>query len=354
MDYNNSLFHNIIDQTIQLLKEISHSNPNYFTSCKNGEDFESIVVSQLSIILSKNGIDPSSHLDYKKGSHRFPDIILTLNQQKFGIEVKSSSSNKNNWKINGNSILGSTKDPSVQEIFIIFGKLSIKHLDFKARKYEDCIINVVVTHSPRYLIDMNATKEETFFYKSNISYQQLSNSKNPINLITEYFHHIGQEAWWLSESTPATLRFFTDIPTEEKNTILAYGYVHFPELVGSGTKKYKRYALWLITEQSIISTSLRDDFSAGGKADIIFENLHHYRVPQIFNRLRKIKNYVLKELETSSPESLASDWNVTNYPDNTLISKLNAWIDIAASYMSHTTNTPPRQLLYDIFFYEIQ
>lgn len=354
MDTNVSLFYTIVNQTIQSLKEIALTTPQQLTSCKSGEAFESIVLNQLSIVLLKNGIEPNSHLDYKKGSHRFPDIILTLNKQKFGIEVKSSSSNKNDWKINGNSILGSTKDQSVLETFIIFGKLSAKHLDFKARKYEDCIINVVVTHSPRYLIDMDATKEENFFNKSNISYQKLSTSKDPISLITDYFHNIGQKAWWLSESTPATLRFFTDLSIEEKNSILAYGYVHFPELLGNGTKKYKQYALWLVSEQSIISTSLRDDFSAGGQTDMVFENAHRYRVPQIFNRLRKIKKYVIKELDASTPEALASDWGITNFPDNTLESKLKAWIDIAASYISNTTSIPPKQLLHDIFFSKTQ
>ena len=350
MDTNISLFHSIVEQTIQSLKEIALSTPQQLTSCKSGEAFESIVLNQLSIILLKNGLDSVSHLDYKKGSHRFPDIILTLNEEKFGIEVKSSIANKNDWKINGNSILGSTKDQTVQETFIIFGKLAANRLAFKARKYEDCIINVVVTHSPRYLIDMEATKEDSFFYKSNINYQQISTSEEPIRLITDYFHNIGQKAWWLSESTPATLRFFTDLSSEEKNSILAYGYVHFPELLGSGSKKYKQYALWLTTEQSISSTSLRDDCSAGGQADMVFENSHHYRVPQIFNRLRKLKKYVIKEFNASTPESLASDWNITILPDNTLESKLNAWIDIAASYMTNTTSKPPKQLLYDIFF----
>lgn len=347
------LFHNIVNQTIQLLKETAIFTPALFTSCKSGEAFESIVVNQLSTVLLKNGMNPNSHLDYKKGSHRFPDIIVTINNQNFGIEVKCSTSNKNDWKINGNSILGSTKDQSVQEIFIIFGKLTATQLDFKARKYEDCIINVVVTHSPRYLIDMNATIEENFFHKSNISYQQITNSKEPIRLITDYFHNIGQKAWWLSESTPATLRFFTDLSAEEKKSTLAYGYVHFPELLGKGTKKYKQYALWLTTEKSIISTSLRDDFSAGGQTDLIFENSHTYRVPQIFNRLRKLKKYVIEELEASTPESLISDWgtpNMINYPNNTLKSKLNAWIDIASFYISKTPNISPNQLLHDIFF----
>ena len=56
-------------------------------------------------------------------------------------------------------------------------------IEFRARAYEECLSEVVVTHSPRYLIDMNLEKGKTIFDKINISYDTLRKKQNPIKPI---------------------------------------------------------------------------------------------------------------------------------------------------------------------------
>ena len=102
--------------------------------------------------------------------------------------------------------------------------------EFRARNYEQSVVNVGVTHSPRFLIDLDTPMGESFFEKSGITYNQLNSVDNPIKLITDYFLSIGQKAWWLAESTPATIRMFGSLPRNEQNYLMGYAFAHFPEL----------------------------------------------------------------------------------------------------------------------------
>jgi len=49
----------------------------------------------------------------------------------------------------------------------LFGKLSTP-VEFRCRKYEECLFDVAITHSPRYLIDMEIGKDESIFAKIGI------------------------------------------------------------------------------------------------------------------------------------------------------------------------------------------
>lgn len=43
--------------------------------------------------------------------------------------------------------MGSTRDDSVIDTYIVFGKTSKNILEFRDRRYEECTANVVVTHT---------------------------------------------------------------------------------------------------------------------------------------------------------------------------------------------------------------
>ena len=161
-------FKDFNDKIVDFLYDLSKKDRKNILRYKKPEDFEQLIVDVA------NSIDIGEKLDiiYEKGSHGFPDIIIKdMQGKKFGIEVKLSISNSKAWKTNGNSILGSTKDIEVLETYIIFGKISKSFVGFKTKRYQDCIANIVVTHSPRYLIDMELEKGQTFFDISKISYE---------------------------------------------------------------------------------------------------------------------------------------------------------------------------------------
>lgn len=324
-------FRNIVDAVIATLYDTAKNDPKSITSCKTGDDFEICVNNALKKVILTTGT--KADILYAAGSHAFPDIIiLSHSGEKYGIEVKSSTTKKGkDWKINGNSVMGSTRDNEVIETYIVFGKTAM--LEFKARNYEDCISNVVVTHSPRYLIDMDLADNETFFEKSGITYKDITTSDNPIGLITKYFQEQGQKAWWLSESTPAAVRMFSDISIKEQNECFGYGLAHFPELFERNATKYKRLALWMATERSIVASSLRDDFTAGGQVNMIVNGIGYSKLPQIYSRLLQYKDFLLAALDSADPDELCKDWGVKVPNMDSLDKKIDAWIRVVTPHV---------------------
>lgn len=348
-------FYKIIDDTVAKLKTVAITNPTRITSCKSGDDFELFVAEIVKQVISELGYE--AHVHHTPGSHVFPDIIIEFaNRAKYGIEVKSSSAKKaKGWKINGNSVLGSTRDDDVIETYIIFGKTDKSVLQFKARSYEESVADVVVTHSPRYLIDMDLPNDATFFHESGLDYNTITTSDDPIHLITNHFQSQGKQAWWLPESTPAppfAIRMFGDMPKRKKYEIFGYSFAHFPELFGPSTTKYSRLAFWLVIEQSLVTTSLRDEFSAGGRVNLHLNGNTYKKLPQIFKKLYECKKYLLEALDQADPGQLKRDWDAGIKPDSSLHSKVKSWIQIVSTEVRESQipdGVRPIDLLSDFF-----
>ena len=129
---------------------------------------------------------------------RFPDIITAKH---FGVEVKSTKENK--WVSTGSSIVESTRIEDVNHIYMLFGKLGGHPIEFKCKPYQNCLYDIAVTHSPRYLIDMDTPQEKTIFSKMGIEYDSFRLSEDPINTVrTYYLEKIKKEKrtamlWWI-------------------------------------------------------------------------------------------------------------------------------------------------------------
>ena len=139
------------------------------------------------------------------GGQKFPDIIA---KKYYGIEVKTTT--QNHWKTTGNSLLESTRVDNVERIFMLFAKLA-SPIEFRCRPYEEVLSEVVVTHSPRYLIDMNLEQGKTIFDKIKIPYDALRKNENPIRPIVDYYKSKlkpGEELWWMdaeNNSKPSSI-----------------------------------------------------------------------------------------------------------------------------------------------------
>lgn len=318
-------FDMVIEKVLKYLSEDCVCNPERYV--KSGEEFEPCVKDATEYALSETGVE--AHIDYTPGGHGFPDIVLECpDNTKYGIEVKSSSSSGNTWRINGNSVLGSTRVAGINKTVVVFGKVRGKNSIFRAKEYEKCISNVVVTHSPRYLIDLDITDGESFFDKSNLSYQLISEAEQPIKLITDYFLSIGQTAWWLAESTPAAIRMFGKLSKIEQAKLMGYAFSHYPEIFSDRSTKFYRYTTWLASQKSIIDPALRDKFTAGGRVNIELEKVVYEKVPRIFMNLYMFRKYVLIELKDADLSVLESDWGII--PDKSYNNRVKQWIDLVA------------------------
>lgn len=234
---------------------------------------------------------------YSEGGHQFPDTVLKFSDgSTLGIEVKSSSKISNSWSILGNSVLGSTA-VAVDDTYIILIKKSGEYsFDLRYAPYQDSIMNVVVSHSPRYTLDLGVDLAEdpskNFFHRSGISYESMKNSSNPISLVTDYFRSQGRVEWWLGESneeasSSATILSWNELEASMVDTIYGQAFVLFPEIIsGPPRTKYNNLAKWLVARYSVADSSLRDRFSAGGTKRLVYNERHIIEcAPKVYDTL---------------------------------------------------------------------
>ena len=202
--------------------------------------------------------------------HKFPDIVA---DGFYGVEVKST--NKDHWTSTGSSIVESTRIDSVENIYMLFGKLGGNPPEFRCRPYQDVMYDIAVTHSPRYLIDMTLKKGETIFDKLDYPYDKLRTSPDAIERVKQYYKKQakkqgGSMPWWIddAETEPISMniRLWNTLPLPYRNELKAQLLVLFPEVVNSD---YRNAALWLASAKGIVNPSFRDVFTAGGKVYII-------------------------------------------------------------------------------------
>ena len=245
----------------------------------------------------------------KVSGQKFPDIVA---DKYFGVEVKSSKDES--WTTLGGSVNESTRVEDVERIFLTFGKL-VNPIEFQTRPYEDCLSEVLVTHYPRYKINMNLAKGETIFDKMNTTYDELRNSENPVKDIVSYYKKQlkeGERLWWIDSDSelpkPIKVRMFRTLSAEEKRNFLLQGLAYFPNILGNNTTKYEDFSLWLAAEHGIVYPSTRDLFSAGGQGDI--ENIT--KVPRVLCKIYENRE-MIKSIIVNTPEKvLANLWKVNS------------------------------------------
>ncbi|VAW10677.1 hypothetical protein MNBD_BACTEROID03-854 [hydrothermal vent metagenome] len=214
---------------------------------------------------------------------------------------------------------------------MLFGKLG-KPIEFRSRAYEECLSEVVVTHSPRYLIDMNLEEGKTIFDKINTSYDALRQKKNPIKSITDYYKSKlkpGQDLWWIQDSEKSSnlvINIWNNLNLKEKQEIKNRTMVYFPEVFSNRGDKFARIAIWLVTRESIVCPNIRDLFTAGGKDDYLIKNKVYKKIPRVFTKLFENINPVLDILINTSSIELTEYWN----EKITEKKKIMNWIDLVS------------------------
>lgn len=333
MEKNNAGFEQILKQVVAYLKKDAESHPEKYET--SGESFEEPVVGGLINILG------AANVEYKPGSHAFPDVKIRDQAGKWwGIEVKSST--KESWKINGNSIVGEKRAKDLEDVYVLFGQIKHAESEFRFKRLEDAISGVAVTHSPRFLIDLDQDPNDTLFKHIKMTMHDFERAKDPIRIIADYYLSLGKEAWWLPESSkeeetsPFEIKFFKDLPKDEKESLIGFAIVHYPEVLGSKSiKKYNRFMKYLAMSKSILSPSLRDIFTAGGKFETKI-NGKAVRLPHVFETIRRYKRAINAEIQNCDRDILLIDWEqvheyakIEKFKVNNSSSLFNNWAHLA-------------------------
>ena len=211
--------------------------------------------------------------------HAFPDISA---ETYYGVEVKSTQ--KDHWRSVGSSIVENTRLKDVETIYMMFGKLGGKIPEFRCRLYASCLYDITVTHSPRYLIDMETEEGSSIFDKMHFPYDELRTSPDSIAKVRRFYKAQAQSSgqkqmpWWIESfeeempgDSPDTLsakgimvKHTSSLTAEEKSILKAQLLLLFPKSML--TKEYSEPAMWLVSYHNIVCHNMRDYFTSGGKA----------------------------------------------------------------------------------------
>ena len=335
----------LVDRTTLILNCDATKRQAYYLK-RNGQALEDDVKRILDIAAKGTNFEGTIE---KISGQCFPDIVAG---KYYGVEVKSSKDEK--WITLGGSVNESTRIENVERIFLIFGKLK-EPVEFRSRPYEDCLPDVVVTHYPRYMIDMNLKDSETIFCKMGTTYDDLRSSENLVEKIVDYYKSQlcdGESLWWTgkhekdgqAEAVPMKIRLWRTLPSDEKSRLVTSGLALFPDILGESQRKYERFSLWLVAKHSVLSTSLRDPFSAGGKDKLVAGNAVFNDIPRKIINVHKNADDICDMIRSTDEDILCETWRTEKISDD----RMGQWIDLVEKVCT-LKNNPIRIVLNAVF-----
>ncbi|KQC09476.1 MAG: hypothetical protein APR62_14160 [Smithella sp. SDB] len=309
---NGSSFESLLNSGINIIQSAATKTPMRYCGL-SFSDFEKEVYN--SLLISSKSTEFEGTIQLVTG-HRFPDIVA---KQYYGVEVKKTQ--QDHWRSTGNSVLETTRVEGVKRIYLFFGKL-VAPPKFKFRKYEECLYDIAVTHSPRYLIDMDLGQGNTIFDKMGTEYDTLRNLDNPIKEVVSYYRKIakkGEEPWWMESGDEVdamlnpTVTLWSNLPVEKQNHLRSEAMARFPEIFGRSQTKYQKFATWLAARYGIVDSSLRDRFTAGGQQTIEINGTAYNNIPKIFYYLQKNAKAIIDIVSGLTIDDVRHYWDLKEY-----------------------------------------
>lgn len=342
MNENEKLeFENLLEKTkFLVLDNLSgHSEPSKIS----GIEFEAIVSDFMAIAAEGTSFEGRV---IRTGAQTFPDILIV--DSEFGVEVKVTSSDK--WVSTGNSILETTRDRNVEKIYMFFGKLGGEP-GIQYRSYDECLSEIVATHSPRYLINMELPEGNSIFSKMNVPYDSFRNN-GPISRAQQYYKSQlkeGEQLWWISSDSSDTgdepssslvIKQYREFEPAVKARFVAQVMMLFPEVFTTGSLSYRKAAAFLLSEYGAVHSSVRDEFTAGGTFGIKLDT-EPISVPHIYKELYSSAN-IISELLKSSDDLLERYWGFVP----ALPLRENSWIERSKTMASGLSSKDDFEKIY--------
>nr|WP_314669994.1 hypothetical protein [uncultured Porphyromonas sp.] len=300
-------FVDLMKRTESILNSEALANPDKYKQL-NSNTLEECAVEKIKLACESSPFDANEV--YLISGQRFPDIIA---EKYYGIEVKSTKGD--HWTSTGSSIVETTRVENVDDIYMVFGKLGGNIPQFKCRPYQEVLYDIAVTHSPRYLINMELEAHETIFEKMGTTYDAFRTSPNSISKVRHYYRERArlqnkqEMPWWItSENVEAThsfnIRLWNSLEVWEKRDLQTKGIILFPEALSPARSmtKYNNITLWLCSYNQVVNPNIRDLYSAGGKITHANGSRLETPVPQVFSIMVEYSERVKEVLRFPSPE----------------------------------------------------
>ena len=319
-------FQRLLDRTVAFLQQDSFTKQEKYQTYL-GNRLEDVVADAMTSLSMDTPFENSIELI---SGQKFPDIIAN---RFFGVEVKTTT--RDHWTTTGNSVMEGTRVDGIEKIYMLFGKMSTP-VEFRCRPYEECLSEVVVTHSPRYMIDMNLAEGQTIFSKLKIPYGELSTLPNPVKPIVDYYRQFlkpGEEVWWLDQDEPRStaliIKSWNNLPIASRDEFIATSLVFFPEVFGRSSNKYNHIATWLVNQHGIVCPNIRDAFTAGGRGKLVWNGQEYAGIPKIILKMDSLLEVIHPILRNTPGETLHQYWR------RGVNDKLKDWISYVVQYSAY-------------------
>jgi len=218
---------------------------------------------------------------------KFPDIVFK--DSAYGVEIKTA---QKGWSCLGNSVAASTLVDRVSQVYLLFGS---GESNFEARysHYEDAVKSVEVTHSPRYVLDMDVPRGGSYLRRIGKNLADMLALDDPISCVVEEARRNlrpGEHLWWISGGTasPMTIRLWNKLEASERRKLISAAFAFFPvSILSRAEADYSDFVVWLSQKHSILHPCVRDSFTAGGRVPSLeFGSGVLEDAPKIFKTLR--------------------------------------------------------------------
>lgn len=254
-------------------------------------------------------------------SQKFPDFVITDEDgEKIGLEVKKTDTAK--WEVIGGSIYESLKN-DISDTYVIMAKMGGNNPEVRLRKYEECIADLKVTHSPRFYLNLDLEQGEDYL-TTHDSKDLLTLSGDALNKRIRELLRSNRSTWW----SEAEITKFADLPEEEKGAYLNDGLALFPEIFGSN---YESFTPWLIYSCLVWCGNVRDIFSAGGKIELPGKGIYISAVMgRAYDNIDSIKNRIMD----MSDEEICKFWHINTDDgeiDVSSIDRMAEWLTLVRS-----------------------
>lgn len=300
-------FSELMHCTEDIMNEKARTSPESFRNI-NPSELETLSVNSIKVACHGSPFSPDQvHLI---SGHRFPDIVA---ENYYGVEVKQT--NSNTWTSIGSSIVETTRVELVEDIYMLFGKLGGDVPEFKCRPYQDVLYDIAVTHSPRYMINMELDEKGTIFHKMGTTYDSFRKSADKISRVRQYFRELAtrqkreEMPWWITnenmdKANSFNIRLWHSLDMNEKRRLRAKCMILFPEALNPdrNKNKYNNVTLWLCSCNQVVNPNIRDMFSAGGTITHIDGTRLDRPVAQVFNTIVEYADEIRGMLDHPDPE----------------------------------------------------
>ena len=281
----------------------------------------------------------------------FPDIITSYSDDPryFGVEVKTTKENR--WISTGSSIVESSRHFNVDQIYMLFGKLANPCAEFRTRKYEECLYDITVTHSPRYLINMELSENENIFVKMRTTYDEFRTSPDNIDKARSFYRQLAHEKeektgvkelpWWLKGDGKEGVRadkivditLYSKLSENMKIDLKSKGFILFYEdILSNKSDKYESTVLWFCERYSVLVHNARDLYTAGGQGFIPFKGKAYGPYPKVILSLINYKDHIKNILRTPTlefKEDIQKYWGCT--PTDNIYEE---WVSRISNFMN--------------------